>query len=82
MSNRALLPLALKAIRELRAEADPSFAIGSFGPKVGISAAHLCNIEAGRKRATPESIFRFAYELGISPDAISYPVQITTEATA
>lgn len=90
MSKRIALPAAIKAIREAKAGAyvpstksyaiDPSFGVGQFAAAVLLSDAHLCNIEAGRKNATPEVIERIAEALGVSIDAISY--ELPEEAAA
>lgn len=89
MSKRVALPGAIKAIREARAgwdaatrtyAGDESFAVSQFATKCLMSAAHLCNIEAGRKAATEDVIHRIAAHLGVPVDAISYVVE--TEAAA
>lgn len=82
MRKRVLLPEGLKAIRSLKAERDPQFRGGTFGPRAQMSHAHLCNIEAGRKNASEEVIHRFAALLGVSVDAISYTVETAQEAVA
>lgn len=81
MSKRVALPGAIKAIREAKAgwdadaricRTDPSCGTGQFATKCLMSAAHLCNIEAGRKAVTEEVLHRIAAHLGVSVDAISY----------
>lgn len=81
MSKRVALPGAIKAIRETKAgyvkanrsyTGDPSFGASRFATTCLISAAHLCNIEAGEKSASEELIHRIAAHLGVPVDAISY----------
>lgn len=80
MRKRIALPGAIKAIREAKAEADPSFRGSRFAIACGMSHAHLSNIEAARKQATEDAIERIAAQLGVSVDAISYVIE--TEAAA
>lgn len=82
MRKRVILPLALKTIRDMKADADPQFRGGTFGPKCGISHGHLCNVEAGRKQPPEELIHRIAAHLGVDVDAISYLEPIAMEAIA
>lgn len=72
MSKRVALPQAIRAIREAKATSDPAFRVGQFATTCQLSAAHLCNIEAGRKAATVDVIGRIAEHLGVGVDAISY----------
>jgi DNA-binding transcriptional regulator YiaG len=72
MSKRVVLPAAIKAIREAKAEVDPSFRISHFAPRVLMSTGHLCNIEAGRKQPPEDVIHRIAAHLGVPVSAISY----------
>lgn len=74
MSKRVALPGAIKAIREAKAESDPSYGLGQFAPRVLMSSAHLCNIEAGRKTATEDVLHRIAAHLGVTVEAISYRI--------
>lgn len=83
MSKPVALPAAIKAIREAKAgwdpqartyHGDPTFSVSVFATRCLLSAAHLCNIEAGRKAATPEVIERIAAQLGVGTDAISYTI--------
>lgn len=80
MSKRYALGGAVKAIREARAQLDPSFRGSQFAIKCLMSHAHLCNIEAGRKQPPEHVIHRLAAHLGVAVEAISYV--ITTEAAA
>jgi transcriptional regulator with XRE-family HTH domain len=47
----------------------------ALAEKAGISAPYLCNIEAGRKPATPYVIRKIAEALGVSIAEISDPAQ-------
>lgn len=80
MSKRVILPGAVKAIREAKAESDDRFRLGQFSILCLMTPGHLCNIEAGRKQATEEVIHRVAAHLGVTIDAISYVTE--TEAAA
>lgn len=70
MRKRLALPAAIKAIREAK---------GLSGSKVATDAgmAHctLLNIESTHRTATDDAIIRIAQALGVSVDAISYPVK-------
>lgn len=79
MRKRHLLPGALRAIRSLKAASDPQFR-GGTGPAVGMSHAHLCNVEAGRRPLSDEAIEVVADALGVPVDAISY--ELPQEAVA
>lgn len=81
MSNRVLLPLAVKAIREAKAQTDPAYRVGHFAAACLMSSGHLSNIEAGRKAPPEEVTRRIAAHLGVSVDAISYALP-NTEAIA
>lgn len=74
MRKRVILPDALRTIRSLKAESDPRFRNGSFGPACGISEAHMINIEKDRRGASEDLIQRIANELGVPVTAISYEV--------
>jgi transcriptional regulator with XRE-family HTH domain len=78
MSKRTILPGAVKAIREAKAESDARFRLGQFAVTCLMTPGHLRNIEAGRKPATEDVIHRIAAHLGVTVDAISY----ATEAAA
>lgn len=80
MSKRVVLPGAVKAIREAKAEKDESFRLGRFATTCRLSSGHLCNVEAGRKPLPEDVIHRVAAHLGVPVDAISYV--ISTEAVA
>lgn len=82
MRKREIVPAALKAIRELKAKSDPAFRGGTFGPKANMSHGHLCNIEAGRKRPTEETIYLLAALLEVPVDAISIATDDQTAAVA
>lgn len=45
-----------------------------FARDVIVSAGYLCNIEAGRKQPDAPVVRRIADRLGVSLDAITYPV--------
>ena len=72
MSKRVALGEGIKAIREAKKESHPEFAGSQFAIRIGMSHAHLCNLEAGRKQPTPEVLARIAAALNVSLDAISY----------
>lgn len=82
MSKREILGGAVRAIREAKAalpataDHSPANFIGArFASTCQMSPGHLCNIEKGRKKSTPlETIYRIAFALGVSIDAISYEV--------
>ena len=82
MSKRVVLGAAVKAIREARAEGDESYRLGHFAATCLMSSPHLCNIEAGRKPATEEVIYRLAAHLRVPVEAISYVPESSTEALA
>jgi transcriptional regulator with XRE-family HTH domain len=44
--------------------------------RMGITAAYLANIEAGRKQPRPSVQRRIADVLGVALDAVTYPVAI------
>lgn len=80
MRKRIALPGAIKAIREAKAQNDPSFRGSHFAIACGMSHAHLCNIEADRKQPSEETTARIAAHLGVPLDAISYVIE--TEVAA
>lgn len=80
MRKRVLLGGALKGIRKAKAVTDPAFMGSQFAIACGMSHAHLCNIEAGRKLPPESVIERIAAALGEPVDAISYVIE--TEAAA
>jgi len=91
MSKRVALPGAIKAIREAKAgyvpsnrsyTGDPEFGTSRFATTCLLSAAHLCNIEAGRKPASEEVIHRIAAHLRVPVDAISYVIEQQEAAVA
>lgn len=75
MRKRIALGAAIKAIREGKAERDDRFRGATFATTCLISAAHLCNIEAGRKAASEDLIHRIAAHLGVPVEAVSYLVE-------
>lgn len=84
MRKRVIHGPAVRAIRELKAESDPSFKGSRFATTCMLSHAHLINIEKGRRPNAPlEVIERIAAHLGVSVDAISYEEKpALTEAAA
>ena len=78
--KRVALGAAVKAIREARAEADPTFRGGVFATTCLISHAHLCNIESGLKQPSEELLHRIAAHLRVPVGAISYEVEEATAA--
>ena len=80
MRKRIALAGAIKAIREAKAESDPQYRGSRFAIACGMSHAHLSNIEAARKHATPDVIERIAAQLGVPVDAISYVIETEVEA--
>lgn len=72
MSNRVALGEAIKAIRLAKQESHPEFQGSRFAITVGMSHAHLCNLEAGRKQPTPDVLARIALALNVPLNAISY----------
>lgn len=80
MSKRVILGGAVKAIRVAKSATDDRYKLGQFATTVRLSSAHLCNIEATRKPATPEVIERIAQALDVDISAISY--EISEAATA
>jgi transcriptional regulator with XRE-family HTH domain len=75
VSKRVALPKAIRTIREAKQLPGARVAIAAL-----MSHAHLINIEAGRRRATDESIELLAAALGVDIDAISY--EAPSEAVA
>lgn len=58
----------LKALREAR-----GITIGEFATKLGKSYSHVANVEAGRKRLTPEMAVQSAHLLAVRPAALLRP---------
>lgn len=56
----------IKALREAY-----GWALGKFAVEVGTTHPHLSNIEAGRKRCTPQMARRIADTLGVPLAAIT-----------
>lgn len=80
MSKRIILGPAVRAIRQLRAETDPTFASGPFAARCFISTSHLSNVEAGRRGLPEDVVHRIAAHLGVPVNAISYTIE--SEAVA
>lgn len=75
MSKRVVLGQAVKAIREAKKQNQPDeFRQSVFAIKCLMTPGHFCNVEAGRKPATEDTIRLIAAHLGVSVDAISYEV--------
>lgn len=72
MRKRIALGGAIRAIRSAKTESDPAYRGSTFAISCGMSHAHLCNIEAGRKQPPADVIERIADTLGVPIDAISY----------
>ncbi|WP_231896920.1 helix-turn-helix domain-containing protein [Mycobacteroides stephanolepidis] len=56
----------VRALRESN-----GWALGKFSSVIGMSHGHLANIEAGRKRCTPEMARKIADVLGVPLAAIT-----------
>jgi transcriptional regulator with XRE-family HTH domain len=67
--NRRVLGPAIKAIREALGISGTDFA-----GRCRISPSHLNHIEAGRKQPSPAIARRFATELGVPLEAVTYPI--------
>lgn len=80
MQKRIVLPGAVKAIREAKAENDPAFKLGKFAATCLMSSSHLCNIEAGRKQVSEDLAHRIAAHLRVPVDAISYTTALEAVA--
>src|SRR4051812_41486519 len=65
----------LRALREAR-----GIKLGEFANKLGISYAYLSNIEAGRKRLTPQLTAKAAGLLSVRPIALVNPEQFGPDA--
>jgi len=61
----------LKTFREMR-----GLKVGELASRLDISYAYLSNIEAGRKRLTPQLVAKAAAALAISQVALVRPDQI------
>lgn len=77
MSKRFALGAAIKAIREAKGMPGANVANACL-----MSHSHLLNIEAGRRRPTPESLMRIAVALGVPLDAISVELPETNTRKA
>lgn len=77
MAQRETNGAAVKAIRE--ALGVPQ---GILARDVIVSQGYLSNIEAGRKQPDPAVVRRIADRLGISVDAITYPVMASEQVPA
>jgi plasmid maintenance system antidote protein VapI len=58
----------LRTIRKIK-----GWDLGPFATKIGISYSYLSNIEAGRKRLTPQLLARVATVLDVPQMAITHP---------
>lgn len=58
----------LRALREAR-----GIPVGEFATKLGRSYSYVSNIEAGRKRLTPEIALKAAQLLAVRPAALLSP---------
>lgn len=65
----------LRTIREIQ-----GFKVGEFACELGISYAYLSNIEAGRKRLTPQLLAKAARALNVRQVAIVRPGYFDSEA--
>lgn len=65
MSDMQVNPAALRAIRERS-----GFSVTGLAEAAGIRQAHLSNIEAGRRKASPEVIKSLAVALKVDLPAI------------
>lgn len=63
--ERVRIGATLKEIRESR-----GFKVGEFATELGVSYAYLSNIEAGRKRLTPQLLAKASRVLNCRPIAI------------
>lgn len=75
MSKRIALPKAIETIRKAKGLAGGSVATAAF-----MSYSHLLNVEAGRRKATEQSIELLAQALDVDINAISY--EAPSEAVA
>jgi transcriptional regulator with XRE-family HTH domain len=63
--EQARIGNTLRTIREIR-----GYKLGEFATELGISYAYLSNIEAGRKRLTPQLLAKAAVLLDVRQIAI------------
>lgn len=83
MRKRVALGGAIKAIREAKAAIAPDrFAGSKFAIACLLSHGALCNIEAGRRQPSEDTIHRIAAHLGVRVDDISYLIDLPMEAVA
>lgn len=68
------------AVRELRLALGIKH--GHFARDVRVSTGYLSNIEAGRKQPAPDVVRRIADRLGVSVDAITYPLAQPEQVSA
>ncbi|WP_017599226.1 helix-turn-helix domain-containing protein [Nocardiopsis lucentensis] len=59
------------AIRAIREASGVKLAV--LAQRVGIAPSYLTNIEKGVKQPALDTALRIAYELGVDPDAVTYP---------
>jgi transcriptional regulator with XRE-family HTH domain len=65
VAERVRIGETLRTIRETK-----GYKLGEFATEIGISYAYLSNIEAGRKRLTPQLLAKAAGALGVRQIAI------------
>jgi transcriptional regulator with XRE-family HTH domain len=68
---------AIRAIREAL-----GINHGEFALRCNMSPGYLTNIESGRKQPSPAVAKRIAEELGITLDAITYPIRAESKDAA
>ena len=69
-AERQRVGATLRTLRTTR-----GWKLGDFATEVGISYAHLSNIEAGRKPLTDVLLARAALTLGVEQIAIKHPAK-------
>lgn len=76
MTTRHLNGATVRALREAL-----GIRHGEFATDVQVSTGYLSNIEAGRRQPDPAVVRRIANRLGVSVDAVTYPV-VTADVDA
>ncbi len=74
MATRHLNGATVRALREA-----VGIKHGVFARDVLVSTGYLSNIEAGRKQPDPAVVRRIADRLGVTIDAVTYPVPDSTD---
>lgn len=77
MRKRLALPKAIRALREAK-----GITVSQLATATQMSTAHLCNIEAERRRPTDAHVEAIAAALAVDIDAISISLDTFTEAAA